>query len=363
MRAITVRPPEKGFKVEELDFQKFSGPGLRIKLLENGICGTDREIVGGLLSAATTPKGYDRMILGHEAIGVLEEDGKTLKKGDLVMPVNRRGCGECLNCLMGRPDFCETGRFTEAGIIGMHGFMRDAMVDSEEFLVPVPQAIKKFAILAQPLSDLEKSVAEILYIQGRMVWTCRDGTYNCRKALVIGTGPVGILISLLLRSYGFSVYAANKRVLSEKEGKIFEVAGITYINGGKDLIELRNSGKTFDVVIEASGSDADIISGALKLIRNNGLLGIFGFSSIGSTTMSSSLIQSMVYKSVTIVGLINGQKPHFQMAMHRLAQWNATWPEIVGSLITKEISISDVDGIAAALQKKENGEIKVKIKW
>ncbi len=82
------------------------------------------------------------MVLGHEAIGgvVQEDGGESIRKGDLVMPVNRRGgCGHCLACLNGRPDFCETGGFVEAGIKGMHGFMRETYWDEERYLVRVPR--------------------------------------------------------------------------------------------------------------------------------------------------------------------------------------------------------------------------------
>jgi aldose 1-dehydrogenase [NAD(P)+] len=53
-------------------------------VLECGICGTDREIVNGLMHEASPPPGYSYLVLGHEAIGVLEEDGEFLRKGDVV---------------------------------------------------------------------------------------------------------------------------------------------------------------------------------------------------------------------------------------------------------------------------------------
>ncbi|MGC8608967.1 MAG: alcohol dehydrogenase catalytic domain-containing protein, partial [Thermoplasmata archaeon] len=115
MKAITVRPPGQGAKIEDVDIKE---TGLKVRILENGICGTDREIVNGVMSAAAVPDGYNYLVLGHEAIGRVEEDIRNFDKGTIVMPVNRRGCGKCINCLIGRPDFCETGDFREAGIKG-----------------------------------------------------------------------------------------------------------------------------------------------------------------------------------------------------------------------------------------------------
>jgi len=363
MKAVVVRPPSKGAEITDIEIKPEKLDGLSIKILENGVCGTDREIVKGLMGEAVCPPGDRYMVLGHEAIGILEEDGKYLKKGDIVMPVNRRGCGKCLNCICGRPDFCETGGFIEAGISGMHGFMREKIIDYEEFLVPVPKEIRDLAILAQPLSDLEKSFDEIVSVQRRMIWTCTDGTYNCRKALVVGTGPIGILMGLLLRSNGLMVYMANRREPTEKESKIFQTAGIEYINTEDDFSGVLMSGLRFDLIFEASGGTADIAAKSLKILKNNGVLGIFGFSSTGHAELSSEDLQKLVYRSIAVVGLINGQKPHFQRAMLRLSEWNTIWPEIMKELITKTVNINDKVSVMKVLESKGPGEIKVKITW
>ena len=363
MKAITVKPPYKGVNISNIEMDFENKGGLNIRILENGVCGTDREIVNGVMHAASVPSGDSYMVLGHEAIGILEDDGEFLKKGDIVMPVNRRGCGKCLNCLSGRADFCETGQFIEAGISGMHGFMREKIIDNEEYLVPVPKGIRDVAILAQPLSDLEKSLDEIISVQRRMIWTCRDGTYNCRKALIIGSGPIGILMCLLLRSNGFETYISNKREATPKEAKIFETTGIEYVNTTNGFSSIFTSGLMFDLVVEASGSAADLVTQSVKMLKNNGILGLFGFTSSGSTTLNSEDLQKLVYRSLTIVGLINGQKTHFQRAMLRLAEWNTIWPEITRELITETVSVRDENALKNVLETKKPGEIKVKIYW
>ena len=49
MEAIIVKPPEAGITFQNLDYKN---NGIKIKILENGICGTDREIVKGQLNSA-----------------------------------------------------------------------------------------------------------------------------------------------------------------------------------------------------------------------------------------------------------------------------------------------------------------------
>ncbi len=201
---------------------------------------------------------------------------------------------------------------------------------------------------------------EIINIQKRMIWTCSDNTFHCRKALVIGTGTIGILFSLLLRSYGFDVTIANKRYPNENELKIFNPADIRYYNSmnGYNFDE-----NTFDLVIEASGSDAGVISETIGFIKNNGILGLFGFIKSGELTLSKYILQNIVYKSIVIAGLINGQKPHFEMAINHLIQWKHLFPGIEKLLITNSIKIDDENKIIDALTKKSRGEIKTKILW
>lgn len=358
MKAIIVKPPAGGFEVQDVQIQE---KGVKIKIIENGICGTDREIVNGQLSAAAAPSGYNFMALGHEAIGEVMEDGGNFRKGDIVMPVNRRGCGRCLNCLLGRPDFCETGEFIEAGIKGMHGFMREYIYDSPEFLVHVPSDIRDIAIMAQPLSDLEKSLEEILTVQNRLYWKCSDGTYGCRQALVVGTGAIGILFSLLLKSRGFNVTIANRRDPTQAEARIFQEAEISFFNSSNGYGSLGTE-HTFDLIVEASGSDASILPSLLSLLKNNAVLGLFGFMRSGTANLSNFDIQNIVYKSVSVVGLINGQKPHFEAAMRDLVQWKHTWPGTIESMITK-VTINEVKRNENLLLNKQPGEIKMKIIW
>src|SRR5437773_8979723 len=61
------------------------------RTLELGVCGTDREIL--LSGNPWTPIGENRLILGHECLGRIEEAGSGVsdyRTGDLVIPVVRR---------------------------------------------------------------------------------------------------------------------------------------------------------------------------------------------------------------------------------------------------------------------------------
>jgi len=71
------------------------------------VCGTDREIAEGQFGVA--PEGADRIVLGHESLAEVAEDGHGFSKGDLVSATVRRSCGRCLACDEGAPDSYMTG--------------------------------------------------------------------------------------------------------------------------------------------------------------------------------------------------------------------------------------------------------------
>ncbi|AWR96870.1 alcohol dehydrogenase catalytic domain-containing protein [Acidianus sulfidivorans JP7] len=359
MKGIIVKPPKIGVEIKDLNDNEVQNYGkVRIKTLYNGICGTDREIVNGKLTFSMSNKNF--LVLGHEAIGVVEEGYENFKQGDLVMPINRRGCGKCLNCLLGRPDFCETGEFVEAGINGMDGFMREYWYDDPKYLVKIPKQIEDIGILAQPLADIEKSVEEIINTQKRVPsWTCDDGTYNCRKVLIIGTGPVGMLYSLVFKTLGFEVWISNRREPNDIETTVIEEANLNYFNSYRGF----DINQKFDVIIDATGADASILDKIFPLLKRNGVMGLFGFPISGNFSINYKDIQEMVLSNKIIVGLVNGQKPHYQQAIVHLSAWKTLYPKTSKLLITRNVPIDDEKQVIDVLKEKQEKEIKIRIDW
>ncbi len=78
---------------------------LLVKTVASGICGADiMETHGGPASKSPIP-----MILGHEGAGIVEEVGSAVngfEPGDHVT-ASYASCGECKQCLLGRPYACE----------------------------------------------------------------------------------------------------------------------------------------------------------------------------------------------------------------------------------------------------------------
>ncbi len=122
--------------------------GVRIRTLEVGVCGTDREIDAGEFGSA--PPGETDLILGHELLGEVAEDGAGFSRGDLVTATVRRSCEHCAACAEGAPDACDTGDYTERGITALQGFASELVVEDAANVVAIPPAIGLGATTVTP---------------------------------------------------------------------------------------------------------------------------------------------------------------------------------------------------------------------
>jgi Zn-dependent alcohol dehydrogenase len=108
MRALTVRPGRaNSTRLEEIPEPPRSDGSILVRARALGMCGTDREIVSGEYGWA--PPGEDRLVLGHESLGVVEEapSGSGFAAGDLVVGIVRRPDPvPCPACAAGEWDMC-----------------------------------------------------------------------------------------------------------------------------------------------------------------------------------------------------------------------------------------------------------------
>ncbi len=110
MRAVAVFPSSRRVEVlrDHPAPKLASASQARVRLVEVGVCGTDREIAR--FEYGTPPPGADHLVIGHESLGEVVEVGsavKDLRVGDLVVTMVRRPCPhpECVPCRAGRQDF------------------------------------------------------------------------------------------------------------------------------------------------------------------------------------------------------------------------------------------------------------------
>ena len=162
-------------------------------------------------SSAPRPPEAPSLVIGHEVLGQVEARAKTssaFRRGDLVTATVRRPCG-CPQCAAGASDFCAELRYTERGIIGLHGFMTHRFVESAEHIIPVPADLKEIGVLIEPTSVAEKAWRVASGVQARIAG------WRPRTAVVFGAGPIGLLTTLVLRAKNMDVYTIARRPASE----------------------------------------------------------------------------------------------------------------------------------------------------
>ncbi|BDC48062.1 glucose dehydrogenase [Bryobacterales bacterium F-183] len=342
MKAIAVHPAARqtGFAaIPEPDLN--SRTSIKIRILEVGVCATDREISRGVFG--TPPDGYDFLVLGHESLGEIVEIGAdvtVVQPGDLVVAMVRRPCGVdgCVPCAARRQDFCGTGVYAERGIQYLHGFMTEYVVEEESQVVKVPPALRDFAVLAEPLTVAEKALQQVEAVQSRLPW------HSDRTALVLGAGPVGLLGAMALRVRGYRTAVFSREPVSDPKAGICAAAGIEYISAAdvQDRAEVAKHLGNIDLVYEAAGSSS-LAFDMLQYLGSNGVFVLAGAAGHGGAIPIDvdRLMWNMVLKNQVLLGTVNAGKPAFTAAIADLATFDQRFPQAVRRLISRRYAMTD----------------------
>lgn len=308
-----------------------------VRVLEAGICGTDVEIHEGLFGQA--PAGSPFLILGHENLGIVEtapsESG--LAPGDLVVATVRRGCPEaCRACVSDQNDMCLSGHFLERGIAGLHGFMSERYSESARYLVRLAPGLRPVAVLMEPMSIVQKGIDQALRIQQRVSW-------DPRKAVVIGAGPVGALAALALRLRGLEVYVASLEPETSAKAKLLREVEIRYVSTVTTPLEQLCSrvGK-IDLVFEASGASS-VVYAAMRMLGPNGICILSSVTPAGRNldVDIGAWNRDMVLGNRLAFGTVNAGRRHFEAGARDLQAAEALYPGWLPRLITKRLAFAD----------------------
>ena len=335
MRAVTVRPPAPGVTVDAVPEPALVPGSVRVRVLECGVCGTDHDIVAGKYGAAPPNSPY--LILGHENLGTVEEVGPGVSgfaPGDLVVATVRRGCGRCRFCRTNQSDFCETGEFTERGIGKAHGFMAEQYVDIPQYLVKVDPRLRSVAVLLEPLTIVEKAILQGQRVLDRKEPPPGEPKPSGPRALVTGTGAVGMLAAFVLRLRGYTVVAVDRHGDDTPAAALLRQVGATHANVTAGLAAA--GPKDFDLVIEASGSVA-LDFALVDWLGPNGVLVLTGIPDADSTTTSVAagpLFREVVLGNRALVGSVNANRTYFEAGLRDLMAFEERWPGAVGRVIS-----------------------------
>jgi alcohol dehydrogenase len=270
------------------------------------ICGTDLHILKGDVPAVT-----DGRILGHEAVGTIEEVGAGVKRvhpGDKVLVSCISACGSCRYCREGQYGQCLGGGGWILGhlIDGTQAeYVRVPFADTSTYLAPVGVPDEQLLMLA----DILPTGYEVGVLNGKV----EPGDV----VAVVGAGPIGLAAILGARLFSPSHVVAIDLADTRLEAAKLFGADLTVnsekVDPNQAVAEL-TGGLGADVAIEAVGIPATFELAA-SLIRPGGRvanIGVHGEPAIlhleelwiKNVTITTGLVDT--FSTPTLLRLIEG---------------------------------------------------------
>ena len=264
-----------------------------VRIDTSTICGTDLHILKG-----DVPETTPGTILGHEAVGVVEEIGasvSTVMPGDRVLMSCVSSCGRCR--------FCKEGHYGQC--IGGGGWIFGHLIDGlQAEFARVPFADNSVYKVPEELTD-----EQVLFLADILPTSYEVGVLNGMVSpgdtvAIVGAGPIGLAAILTARLYTpgriVAIDLADSRLDSARR-----FGADATINNGRDdaiaeIMEM-TGGLGADVAFEAVGVP-QTFELASDLIRPGGRL-----ANIGVHGKPASLhLEKLWIRDVTITtGLVD----------------------------------------------------------
>jgi glucose 1-dehydrogenase len=323
MQGLVTRPGASGStRVAEVPPVRAEAGQVLLRVLEVGVCGTDREISEGAFGLP--PEGAADLVLGHEMLGVVDEDGHGFSRGDLVTATVRRSCTHCRACEDGSPDSCLTGDYSERGITRLDGFARELVAEDAAQLIPIPRSLGRLGVLAEPTSICERAIRHARTIGGRHPW-------EPERALVVGAGSIGMLSTYLLRLAGVEVWTAGL----EPHVGLVEASGARYISTHDvSLDALRDEVGGFDLVISAV-PDAQLMADSLGLLRRSGVACLLGIDGRDRRVTIDGPVLGIdaILENRVLFGSVNAHRQDWLAGVASLDRARERWPGVLETFV------------------------------
>jgi len=328
VRAITLIPGAVGTaRIEDIPEPPESDGAVLVRTHALGVCGTDREIIGGVFGEA--PPGQTRLVLGHESFGevLAAPPDSGFAAGDPVVGIVRRPDPvPCPACGAGEWDLCGNGGYTERGIKGLHGFGAERFRIEPEFAIKTDPALGMLAVLLEPASIAAKAWDHIERI-GR-----RSRAWRPRRLVVMGSGPIGLLATLMGAQRGYEVFVADHHADGVKAALIAELGAEHYFQASDALRDA-----AADVVVECTGAPS-AIGDVLRHIEPNTIVCLLGLGGNHKTTFDiGHFNRNTVLNNGVVFGSVNANRSHYEMAAHALARADRRW---LGRMITRTVPLA-----------------------
>jgi len=354
-------------EMQEFEIPKIEEDGALLKIEACGICGSDKHALSGYIKTAPFP-----MIPGHEFIGTIVELGKSatqkmavvggpVKEGDRVaVPPSSLPCGRCWFCLHmpHRPSLCTTRSvygFSSTGkspsIWG--GFGDYVYLHSKTWMFKLPPGMKmENAVQAEPMATGLRAV-ERAFNPGEAF--AGQGYGVGSRTMVLGAGPIGLMVIVALRFSGAGLIIAqdlleSRLAMAKRMGAdILVDAKLPFDQRLKQVHEV-TEGVGPDVVIEAAGAPI-AFQDALRCIRRGGkLIEVGHYTDPGGIEINPWMICN---KDLDLHGSWAYPPIIFKDALSVLAKT----PLPVGEIVTHKIPLQDLPKAMELVGKEGVGKV------
>ena len=216
---------------------------VKINVAYCGLCGTDLHVYHGHMDSRV---GCER-IIGHEMSGIVEAvaaDINDLHAGDKVVVRPLDPCNACPACDSGHSHICQNLKFLG---LDTDGALQQSWTVPRHTVHKLPHDMSlRYAALVEPTAVACHDVE-------------RSNLKPNEDVLIIGGGPIGILIAMVAKQKGANVIISeiNPQRLSIAQSLGFETVDPSITDVGKYIYEI-TSNKGADVIFEVSGSQAGV---------------------------------------------------------------------------------------------------------
>jgi len=263
VRSVLVEGPNRLAVVERDDTAPARPGEVRLRVRYAGICGSDVHILHGRNPFVTYPR-----VIGHEFVGVIEAVGEGVpgaRVGERVAVDPVIACGGCYPCSIGRRNVC-----ARLSVVGVHqdgGF-------SDFLCVPAGNAH------AIPSGVPEDAAATIEPFAVAANVTNRTGVLPGDEALVYGAGPMGLMVTQVLKGvYGARVVVTDR--VPERLARATACGADAVVDAGREPLHeaLPRLGmeRGPSLIVDAACHPA-ILDEAVRLAAPAGRIGLLGFS-------------------------------------------------------------------------------------
>ena len=308
--AAVTRAKAGSFVIEDLDIEEPRADEVLVKIVATGLCHTDLVVRDQWLPVPLP------IVLGHEGAGIVEQVGVGVTKvqpGDHVVLTYGR-CGQCANCLEGKPYYClhayerSYGGGRADGSTALHQHGQD--VHSHFF---AQSSFATYAIAnAQNVVKVRKDVPlEILGPLGCGIQTGAGAIMNGLRphvgtsVAIFGAGSVGLSAIMAARVVGCTTIIAidvqpNRLDMAQELGATHTINGAA-TDAVEEIKLITDAGAQYTLEMTASPR---ILRQAVDALQVGGVCGVIGVPLSGTEV---SLNMTPLLFGRTVRGIRQGE--------------------------------------------------------